>query len=167
MQCFLSIENFKKGLFAPYACGLPVAVARRVVIDGLGHAIEKETDPHTAGKEHDEPRDIVKLGLLVRPTQFEMAILAKVQVDDEDDPDVQAADVEPGEVIHDPCFPVAKGNLFSLEATPSHEAPDETYGRHRDNGVEPNLAHNGQLEFCPYAQILQKIVRKGSKATNR
>ncbi len=40
--------------------------------EGLGHAPEDEADPHPGLEEHGEPREVAKLGFVVRLTKLDL-----------------------------------------------------------------------------------------------
>merc|ERR1711923_280896 len=106
------------------------------MIDGFSHSIKEQPDSNAAGKEHDEPRDVIVFWL----AQLQFGILAAVENHGKNGPQVLTSDVKPGKVVHNPTFPGLEGNLLFLHGTPNDKTPNCSYRKERHYGVEPDLA---------------------------
>ena len=69
-----------------------VDVVGAIVIHWLGHARVIYSHADAAREQHSEPGDVVELGRLLRPTQLNIAVLGKGEVQKKHDPNVLGAD---------------------------------------------------------------------------
>jgi hypothetical protein len=105
---------------------------------GLGDAVVEEAHGDAAAVEHGEPLHAAELGLVVRPAELDLRVLAAQDVEQHADPQVLRRDVEPGPLVRDPLEP----GLELLVGVPSHgdgvddEAPDEDAAVERHVGVQ-------------------------------
>ena len=58
------------------------------MIDRFGNAVEEKADADAAREEHEEPGDVVVLGLVIILAQFDVGILGEVEPDKEDGPNI-------------------------------------------------------------------------------
>ena len=67
----------------------------------FSHTIEEKPNSNAASKKHHKPSNIVILWLVIGFPQFEIGILAKVQNEGKNGPQILTADVEPSEFCYD------------------------------------------------------------------
>ena len=65
-----------------------VAVRSYVVVNRLGNSIEKESSADPTGEQHRKPGGIVIFWLAVVRTEFDIAVLAEVNDNHEDNPGI-------------------------------------------------------------------------------
>ena len=126
---------------------LPVFAS--VMENWFSHTIKEKPDSNAASKKHHKPSHIIVLWLVVRFPQFEIGILAKVENEGKNSPQILTANVEPSKFGYNICFPCCKWDIFSIFNAYCDKYPNKGDRGKRDNGIETECAQNWQLEFHP------------------
>mmetsp|Transcript_53357 Transcript_53357/g.157870 ORF Transcript_53357/g.157870 Transcript_53357/m.157870 type:complete len:207 (-) Transcript_53357:119-739(-) len=108
-----------------------------VVVQRLSDPEEVEADSDAAAEEHAEPREIVKLGLLVGLAELEVAVLGAAEPEQENRPDVLRQDVQPREVLRDPRLAHHVKRRVQLVREGEKENDNEPEYRRRDERHNP------------------------------
>ena len=77
---------------------LPVFAS--VMENWFSHTIKEKPDSNAASKKHHKPSHIIVLWLVVRFPQFEIGILAKVENERKNSPQILTANVEPSKFCY-------------------------------------------------------------------
>mmetsp|Transcript_14098 Transcript_14098/g.41539 ORF Transcript_14098/g.41539 Transcript_14098/m.41539 type:complete len:223 (-) Transcript_14098:2-670(-) len=135
-----------------------------VVVHRLGDAPVEEADGDAARVHHAEPLELRELGLGVVAAELEVAVLGEHEVEDDAEPDVLRAHVEPRPLVADPVVPHRPllARLRRRHERVDDEGPDGHDGEARDEGVKfhvPGLAlaelDEGQLDAPPGLQFVR------------
>ena len=98
-----------------------------VLMYGLPDSIEEQSNPNATSEQHHKPSNGVELWFIIWLSKFQLGVLAEVEGNDEDCPDVLGSDVKPGEVGQDHGFPVEQWNITFQDEAPSNKENDESY----------------------------------------
>jgi len=108
-----------------------------VVVHGFGDAIVEEADTDATREKHREPAEVVVLGRFVVLAELHAAVLAEGNPEEEHDPGVLGADVQPGKILGDPRLPFAKfGRSYrTFVDAVNHKAPKSDRRKCRDHPI--------------------------------
>lgn len=114
---------------------------------GFGYGIVEKTNGYSGGEKHAKIRDIAEFGLVVHFSQLQFTVFGKVNDQQEKEPDILGADVQPGELVCDPLFGIFQSfrSCLRVQNAPYHKSPNDKCRGKRYYGIKVEM---DGTEFC-------------------